>query len=99
MDKQFKQINCVTLYEFYGKECPHCQAMEPKVERLEEEKDFEVKQLEVWHNKKNAEKQKEFDDEKCGGVPFFYNTESEEWICGETGFEELVAWARGEEVN
>lgn len=94
----------MTLYEFYGEECPHCQKMMPKVEQLGEEEDVEVEQLEVWHNKENAEEQKDLDrdesgEELCGGVPFFYNTESEEWICGETDLETLKTWAQGEKVS
>ncbi|MFB6115383.1 MAG: hypothetical protein ABEK04_03745 [Candidatus Nanohalobium sp.] len=88
----------MTLYEFYGKTCPHCEAMEDDVEKVQEEEDVDIEQLEVWNDKENAKKQKEFDDGKCGGVPFFYNTESEEWICGETDYETLKAWATGQEV-
>ena len=88
----------MTLYEFYGDSCPHCTAMEDDVEKVQEEEDVDIEQLEVWNDKENAKKQKEFDDGKCGGVPFFYNTESEEWICGETSYETLKAWATGEEV-
>lgn len=89
----------MTLYEFYGDGCPHCEKMAPKVEKLEEEENLEVKQLEVWNNRENAEKQVELDDGKCGGVPFFYNTESDEWICGEADKETLKKWAKGKEVN
>lgn len=88
----------MTLYEFYGDECPHCENMESKVEKVENTEDVEVKQLEVWNNEDNAEKMQELDDGKCGGVPFFYNTESEEWICGETDTETLRNWATGQEV-
>ncbi len=87
------------LYEFYGDGCPHCEKMAPKVEQLEEEEDVEVKQLEVWNNQENAKKQQELDEGKCGGVPFFYNKESEEWICGEADMETLKDWASGREVN
>lgn len=89
----------MTLYEFYGDGCPHCEKMKPKVEKLMNETDFEVEQLEVWNDKDNAIKQKKLDDGKCGGVPFFYNTESEEWICGATSFETLKKWADGEELS
>lgn len=93
----------MALYEFYGEECPHCQKMMSKVEQLEEEEGVDVKQLEVWHNKENADKQKEFDQDNgedlCGGVPFFYNTETDEWICGETDVETLKDWANGKPVN
>ncbi|MDY6788485.1 MAG: hypothetical protein SVV03_00835 [Candidatus Nanohaloarchaea archaeon] len=88
----------MTLYFFYGKECPHCQSMEPLVENLEDE-GFEVEWLETWHDEENAEKKEELDDGKCGGVPFFYNTESDQWICGETSFMELEKWAEGEKIS
>ena len=83
----------MTLYEFYGEECPHCKSMDDKVKKLKEEHDIEVEKKEVWHDEENAELQEKYDDGKCGGVPFFYNTESEEFICGETDFETLKDWA------
>lgn len=94
----------MVLYEFYGKECPHCKAMEEKVQNLQENEGLDVKQLEVWHNEENAEKKAEFDqdadgDDLCGGVPFFYNTETDEWICGETSYDRLAAWAHGKTVE
>lgn len=89
----------MTLYEFYGDGCPHCERMMPKVEEVEGEEDVDVKQLEVWNDQENAEKQEELDDGKCGGIPFFYNTESGEWICGEADKEKLKSWAKGEEVD
>ncbi len=93
----------MTLYEFYGDECPHCVAMKDKVENLQKNEDVDVEQLEVWHDQENAEKKAEFDQdddgsELCGGVPFFYNTETEEWICGETSYDDLVSWANGESL-
>jgi len=60
----------MTLYEFYGDECPHCKNMDSKVEQLEEDEDVKVEKLEVWNNQENAEKMEELDDGKCGGVPF-----------------------------
>lgn len=89
----------MTLYEFYGDGCPHCEAMEEKVEKVQQEEEVEVEQLEVWNDKDNAEKQAELDDGKCGGVPFFFNTDSEEWICGETSYENLKKWALGKETQ
>lgn len=88
----------MTLYEFYGDGCPHCEKMESTVEQVEEDEDIEVTKLEVWNDKENARKMQEFDDGKCGGVPFFYNTETEEWICGEADLETLRTWATGGEV-
>jgi thiol-disulfide isomerase/thioredoxin len=89
----------MSLYEFYGETCPHCEAMEPVVDEVEEEEDVDIVQLEVWNDQENAEKQQELDDGKCGGVPFFYNTETDEWICGEAEKEKLARWANGEALN
>jgi len=35
----------MTLYEFYGDECPHCKNMDSKVEQLEEDEDVKVEKL------------------------------------------------------
>lgn len=87
------------LVEFYGTECHFCKKMEPLVERLEEEEDVNVQRLEVWHDSDNAEILKEVDDGRCGGVPFFINSETGEWICGATEYEDLKAWALGENTD
>jgi len=86
---------------FYGKECPHCHAMMPLVDRLEKENHVTVERLESWHNENNARALTEFDPngERCGGVPYFYNTESGQYLCGEQPYEQLVGWAQGETVE
>ena len=81
------------LLEFYGKECPHCNRMHPLVERLEKEAGLKVEKYEVWHNAENAKKMEEYDKDLCGGVPFFYNTETKDYICGEADYERLKKWA------
>ena len=35
----------------------------------------------------------QFDRGRCGGVPFFINTETDATICGEATIDELKAWA------
>ena len=64
------------LLEFYGAECPHCVTIAPIVDRLKE--GYAIEQLETWHNRENAKKQKQYDKGMCGGVPFFINTDSGE---------------------
>jgi thiol-disulfide isomerase/thioredoxin len=89
----------MTLYMFYGEECPHCEKMMPVVEEVESEKGVEIERLEVWHDKENAEKMQGIEEfEECGGVPFFYNTETGQWICGEAGSQKLADWAAGEQA-
>lgn len=82
----------MALLEFFGKECPHCVEMAPLVDKLKEE-GFEVEQFETWHNEENAKKLEEIDKGRCGGVPFFLNTDTDEFICGSTDYEGLKKWA------
>lgn len=84
----------MALLEFYGTECPHCIKMAPLVEKLKDE-GFDVEQYEVWHNEENAKKNKEYDKGNCGGVPFFFNTDSGKWLCGEENYDALKVWAEG----
>ncbi len=84
------------LIEFFGKECPHCTRMQPLVEQLEKEEGLKLTTYEVWHDKSNQEKMREYDKGMCGGVPFFINTATGQFICGESTYEHLKAWAKGE---
>jgi len=67
--------------------------MHPLVERLEKETNLKVQKFEVWHNEENARKMEEYDKNYCGGVPFFYNTKTGEWLCGSVDYETLKRWA------
>jgi thiol-disulfide isomerase/thioredoxin len=81
------------LLEFYGKECPHCVRMKPLVEQLEREEGVKFESYEVWHDAANEQKMKHYDKGLCGGVPFFYNTDTGGYVCGETSYEKLKAFA------
>ncbi len=83
------------LYEFYGLECPHCMKMRELTDKLMAEyPDIIITRKEVWHDKANMALVEELDSkEECGGVPFFYNTETKQWLCGEVTFDELKVWA------
>lgn len=87
----------MALLEFYGAECGHCLKMMPIVDKLIEE-GIAIEKLETWHNDENAAKMQEYDRGLCGGVPFFYNTESKKFICGEADEKTLRAWANGDDV-
>ena len=81
------------LLEFYGTECGHCLTMKPLVERLEREHGVKVERYETWHDEKNEAKRMQFDRGRCGGVPFFVNTETDSVVCGEVPYEDLKTWA------
>lgn len=83
------------LLEFYGTECPHCVTMRPLVEKLEKEEKLKFESFEVWHNPENVKKLEEYDKGRCGGVPFFINTDTGRFICGEAPYEELKNLAQG----
>ncbi len=68
--------------------------MHTLVEQLKKEDSIEVEQLEVWHNEDNMKKLEEYDKDYCGGVPFFYNTKTGKYICGEGTLEELREWSQ-----
>ena len=82
------------LLEFYGTECPHCDRMHELVEKLEKEQGLEVERIEIWHNKENEKRMIELDCDRCGGVPYFYNTKNDKWLCGEVSYKELKEWAK-----
>ena len=81
------------LLEFYGRQCPHCVQMEPLVEKLEKDTGVKVDQYEVWHSEENARKMEQYEKGLCGGVPFFFNTDTNEYLCGSSSYNELKEWA------
>ena len=87
------------LLIFHARECPHCIAMLPLVDRLEKETGVKIERLEVWHNEKNADLMRSYRDiiePKCGGqlrTPTFMNTETNDILCGEVKYEDLEDWA------
>lgn len=84
------------LLMFGGTECTHCHEMDPFVEQLKKEENIEIQYFETWHDEDNAKLLEELDKGRCGGVPFFYNTKTEKFICGSCDYETLKAWAKGE---
>jgi thiol-disulfide isomerase/thioredoxin len=85
--------------EFFGKECPHCPGMEPRVARLEDEEKLQIAKYEVWHSEENAQLWKQYDKNFCGGVPFFYNRRTPKWLCGPVSYEKLREWALGKKPD
>lgn len=88
----------MALYEFYGETCPHCIDMMPIVDALIAE-GIPIEKHEVWKNVANATRMEEVNEDRCPGVPFFINTETEQWICGGTDEATLRRWAAGEKIE
>lgn len=79
-------------YFFYGEECPHCHNVMPVVDKLIEE-GIEIEKRETWHNEENAKLYEEKDTGLCGGVPFFWNEENKQMLCGEADEATIREWA------
>jgi thiol-disulfide isomerase/thioredoxin len=84
---------------FWARECPHCKKMMPYVDKLEKETGIKLKKLEIWHNEKNADLMRSYRSiiaPKCGGqlrTPTFFNTKTNDVICGEVDYKTLKEWA------
>ncbi len=87
------------LMIFYGEECPECEKARERLDRLEEEEDLEVERYEVWHDSNNQSLMMKYAEERCIGVPFLFNRETNEYICGPSSYEKIKRWAKGEEVE
>ncbi len=72
--------------------------MMPLVDRLIAE-GIPIEKREVWNNQSNTNLMEPLSQNRCPGVPFFMNTESDQWICGSTDEETLRAWAAGKTME
>jgi hypothetical protein len=72
--------------------------MLPIVDKLIAE-GFKIEKREVWHNQDYGKELAKMDGGKCGGVPFFINTDSGEWICGATIEKRMRQLVRGEKIE
>ncbi len=68
--------------------------MEKTARDLEVKEGVSIERKEVWHNKENLKICEALDNGCCGGVPFFYNTETKKFVCGECPYDELKEWAK-----
>jgi len=84
---------------FWARECPHCKNMMPLVDKLVKETGVKLEKLEIWHNEENADLMRSYKDviaPKCGGqlrTPTFFDTETNDVICGEVEYDVLKDWA------
>ena len=90
------------LLIFSGTECPHCEVMKPLLAKLSFETGLVPEIRDIWKSEKDARLLKNYRDEvikkdpECDGIPFFYNTKTKQYLCGEVSYKQLKAWAIGE---
>jgi len=87
-----------SLHFFFGQECSFTKKVEPAVNCLEKMLGQKVNRHEVWHNSTNQRLYREAGGAvRCGGVPYFYNADTKQTICGYTSCEMLRQWAESRE--
>ncbi|PHJ25292.1 transmembrane protein [Cystoisospora suis] len=90
-----KEEKLPRLLAFVGEGCDYCKKME-RIEKLIEAflPGTQIHRLEVWHNPLNYQLLQELDQGgKCGGLPFYFNMRTLQWICGATTKTNLYLWA------
>lgn len=86
---------------FVGTECPHCDAMRPLVAKLQFETGIVIDERDVWKSESDYRVLENYradiiaKDPECNGIPFFYNTQTGSFLCGEVSYKKLKEWARG----
>ena len=79
---------------FYSVNCEHCDAMLPIINELLQEQGIEIDVVEVKaDDSESVAFYDQYEKGNCGGVPFFVNTMTGAWLCGEVTKAELQAWA------
>jgi thiol-disulfide isomerase/thioredoxin len=83
---------------FYGQTCPHCRAIMPILDRLENEDGVLLERLEVWNNPENQERMEALThlyEKESGGnmiVPSFYDPVTDRLLCNPGSYEKLKQW-------
>jgi len=86
---------------FVGTECPHCDIMRPLVAKLEFETGIKIDERDVWKSESDYRILENYQsdviktDPECDGIPFFMNTKTGKFLCGEVSFKKLKDWATG----
>ena len=83
------------LLMFRGHGDDYCKSMEPLLAKLEEDLGVKVRVFEVWYERKHLDFMRQLDNDRCGGVPFFFNKRTRMHICGATTYENMLLWAKG----
>ncbi len=91
---------------FVGTECPHCVAMRPLVAKLQFDTGIVLDERDVWKSRADDALLEKYradiiktdpassaDMSDCDGIPFFYNTKTGGYLCGEVNYKTLHDWA------
>lgn len=88
----------MSLLMFTGTECPHCEIMRPLAARLTYETGIALEERDTWKKQSDYRLLENYQtavgDPDCDGIPFFYNTDTGAFLCGEVSYKELKAWAK-----
>jgi thiol-disulfide isomerase/thioredoxin len=86
------------LLMFVGTDCPHCDVMRPLVAKLSFETGIEIQERDIWKSERDARLLENYrgevtkKDPECDGIPFFYNVQTGDYLCGEVSYQKLKKW-------
>jgi hypothetical protein len=77
--------------ESFGRDCGHCHNTKSLADRFEKESGAKPQKHDGWHDENidNSKMITKYDKKECGGVPFFFNTETKWVICGGCSYRRL----------
>jgi hypothetical protein len=87
----------MVLLMFIGTECHYCEGMRLLVAKLVYETGLTLEERDTWKKQSDyrllENYQDSIGDKDCVGIPFFYNTDTGSYLCGEVSYKKLKAWA------
>lgn len=90
-----KRFGPTELVAFHGPDCELCDEMEPYMQRIEKSLGKKILRLDTALERNYDLLQRLDNNNKCGGLPYFYNRASHRAVCGATTYGNLRKWAKG----
>ena len=85
------------LIAFHGPDCDLCDEMVPFMKKVEKDLGKRILRFDVGSSAKNYDLLTRLDhDNRCNGLPYFYNRATHRAVCGATTYDNLRKWASGD---
>mmetsp|Transcript_54462 Transcript_54462/g.108108 ORF Transcript_54462/g.108108 Transcript_54462/m.108108 type:complete len:179 (-) Transcript_54462:305-841(-) len=94
-----KKFGPTELISFHGPDCELCDEMEPYMQKTEKGLGKKILRFDTALERNYELLQRLDNENKCGGLPYFYNRASHSAICGATTYENLRKWAKGQQCE
>ena len=91
-----KQMKPTELIAFHGPDCDLCDEMEPFMKKVEKELGKRILRFDVASSKNYNLLTRLDHENRCNGLPYFYNRANHRTVCGATTYDNLRKWASGD---